>query len=96
MTDRTIDLDQHRGPIAQKETDLRRLRNEVAENEARLRHQRQQLEAHMVATPASNWLEAAEKARYVLGEFAGSMCAKDPRTQALISAVLADFDRLSR
>ncbi len=95
MTDQPIDLDKRRGTAAQKETDLRRLRIQVAENEAQLRRRQQELEAHMVAAPAENWLEAAEKARYLIGQFAGSICAQDPRSQALIAAVLADFDRLT-
>lgn len=95
MTDKPIDLDQHRGMSAQKETDLRRLRIQVAENEAQLRRRQQELEAHMIAAPSVNWLEAAEKARYVIGQFAGSICGQDPRTRTLIAAVLADFDRLS-
>jgi hypothetical protein len=33
MTDKTIDLDQHRGMAAQKATDLRRLLAEVEANE---------------------------------------------------------------
>jgi hypothetical protein len=95
MTDNPIDLDKHRGMTAQKETDLRRRRLEVHENEARLRLHQRELEAHMIAAPADNWLEAAEKARYVIGQFANSICAQDPRTQTLIAAVLADIDRLT-
>jgi hypothetical protein len=95
MSDNPIDLDKHRGMTAQKETDLRRRRLEVSENEARLRHHQRELEAHMISAPAENWLEAAEKARYVIGQFAGSICAQDPRTQTLIAAVLADLDRLT-
>jgi hypothetical protein len=33
MTDKTVDLDKHRGRAAQKATDLRRLLAEVAANE---------------------------------------------------------------
>lgn len=96
MTEKTVDLDQHRGLVAQKETDLRRMLTEVAANEAALRSRQDELEAHLLASPAANWLEAAEKARYVLNLFAGSITAQDPRKQTLIAAVLADFDRLSR
>ena len=95
MTDKPIDLDEHRGMAAQKETVLRRLRTEVADNETQLRRRQQQLEAHMIAAPAANWLEAVEKARYVIDQYAASMCGQDPRVQTLIAAVLADFDRLS-
>jgi len=55
MIDKPIDLDRHRGMAAQKAIDLRRLRLRQDE-----------LEAHLLAAPAANWGEAAEKARYLL------------------------------
>ena len=95
MTDKTIDLDEHRGMAAQKATDLRRLLSEVEANEQALRVRQDELESHLVAAPAANWQEAAEKARYLLKLFAATLAAEDPRRQKLIAAVLADFDRLS-
>jgi hypothetical protein len=53
------------------------------------------VEAHLIAAPAANWHEAAEKARYLLNLFAATPYAQDPRRQTLIAAVLADFQRLS-
>lgn len=50
----------------------------------------------MLAAPARNWPEAAEKARYLLNLFATSLAAQDPRKQKLIAAVLDDFERLGR
>jgi hypothetical protein len=96
MTDKPVDLDQHRGMAAQKATDLRRLLAEVEVNEQELRRRQDELEEHLLAAPAANWHEAAEKARYLLGLFAASMAAQDPRRQKLIAAVLADFKRLGR
>ena len=95
MTDITIDLDKHRGMTAQKATDLRRLLAEVEANERALRLRQDELESHLVAAPAANWPEAAEKARYLLNLFAATLAAEDPRRQKLIAAVLADFARLS-
>ena len=95
MTDKTIDLDQRRGMAAQKATKLRRLLADVATNEKALRLRQDELEAHLLAAPAANWHEAAEKARYLLSLFATALAAEDPRRQKLIAAVLADFDRLS-
>jgi hypothetical protein len=95
MTEKTIDLDQRRGMAAQKATELRRLLSEVAANETALRLRQDELEAHLVAAPAENWHEAAEKARYLLNLFAATLSAEDPRRQRLIAAVLADFERLS-
>jgi hypothetical protein len=95
MTDRTIDLDQHRGMAAQKATELRRLVAEVEANERTLRLRQSELEAQLVAAPATTWAEVAEKARYLLMLFAASPAAQDPRRQKLITAVLDDFARLS-
>jgi hypothetical protein len=95
MTDKAIELDEHRGMAAQKATDLRRLPADVEANEAALRLRQDELEAHLIAAPAMNWHEAAEKARY----FSTSLLLHFPRkTHAgkhLIAAVLADFQRLS-
>lgn len=95
MTDKTIDLDQHRGMAAQKATELRRLLADVEANEKTLRLRQAELESHLLAAPAANWHEAAEKARYLLNLFAATLVAQDPRRQKLIAAVLADFARLS-
>jgi hypothetical protein len=95
MTDKTIDLDQHRGMTAQKATELRRLLADVEANEQTLRLRQAELESHLLAAPAANWHEAAEKARYLLNLFAAALAAQDPRRQKLIAAVLADFTRLS-
>lgn len=95
MTDKTIDLDRHRGMAAQKATDLRRLLTDVEANETLLRQRQDELEAHLLAAPAANWHDAADKARYLLKLFAATLAAQDPRRQMLIAAVLADFKRLA-
>jgi hypothetical protein len=95
MTERTIDLDEHRGMAAQKATDLRRMLTEVEANETSLRQRQDELESQMLAAPAANWLEAAGKARYLLNLFVANLAAQDPRRQQLVAAVLADFKRLS-
>jgi hypothetical protein len=96
MTDKPVDLDKHRGMAAQKATDLRRLLAEVAANERALRATQDELEAQLIAAPASNWEEAADKVRYLLSVLAASPSGKDPRRKTLIQVVLDDFDRLSR
>ena len=95
MTENAIELDQHRGMAAQKATDLRRLLADVEANERALRLRQEELESHLVAAPAANWPEAAEKARYLLNLFATTLTSQDARRQKLIAAVLADFTRLS-
>jgi hypothetical protein len=95
MTEKTIDLDQRRGMAAQKATELRRLLAAVAADETALRLRQDELETHLLAAPAANWLEAAEKASYLLKLFGATLAAEDPRRQTLIAAVLADFKRLA-
>lgn len=95
MTDKPIDLDQHRGMSAQKATGLRRLLAEVESNEKTLRLRQDELETQLLSAPAANWHDAAEKARYLLKLFAATLGGQDPRRQKLIAAVLADFKRLS-
>jgi hypothetical protein len=86
MTEKTIDLAQHRGMAAQKATELRRLLANVEANEKTLRLRQDELEARLIAAPAANWREAAEKARYLLKLFASFLAAapQDPRRQKLI------------
>jgi hypothetical protein len=95
VTDKTIDLDRHRGMAAQKATELRRLLTSVEANEKELRLRQDELETQLLAAPAMNWHDAADKARYLLNLFAATPSAKDPRRRQLIAAVLADFKRLS-
>jgi hypothetical protein len=94
ITQRTIDLDQHRGLAAQKATELRRLLAEVEADAKALQTRQDELEAHLISSPAETWIDAAEKARYLLGLFVTTPAAQDPRRQKLIANVLEDFRRL--
>jgi hypothetical protein len=94
MTKDVIDLDQHRGIAAQSATELRRLMTEVEFNAKALRARQDELEAQLLAAPAETWLEAADKARYLIGLFRVTPAALDPRRQTLIDNVLNDFRRL--
>ena len=96
MTDKTVDLDKHRGMAAQKATDLRRLLAEVAANERALRATQDELETQLIAAPASSWEEAADQVRYLLSVLADTPSGQDPRRKILIQAVLDNFSRLSR
>jgi hypothetical protein len=94
MVDQPTNLDAHRGMSAQKATDLRRLRSEVEADQEELRARQAALEDMLAAAPATDWPEAVEKARYLLGLFARSADAADPRRRKLIDQVIADFDYL--
>jgi len=94
MVDQPTNLDARRGMAAQKATDLRRLRSEVEADQEALRARQAALEDLLAAAPATDWPEAVEKARYLLGLFAQSSDAADLRRRKLIDRVLADFDHL--
>jgi hypothetical protein len=94
VTERTIELDRHRGMAAQKATDLRRLVSEVAADQAKLRDRQDEVEKFLIAAPAANWSEAAEKARYLITLLSATSEAQDTRRKTLIANVLEDFDRL--
>ena len=95
MNDKPVDLDHHRGMAAQRATELRRLVAEVAANEKTLRATQEELEMQLIAAPARNWEEAADKVRYLLSVFSTTQSGQDPRRKILIKAVLNDFDRLA-
>lgn len=94
MTDRSIDLDKHRGMSAQKATDLRRVLADVEADEKALRSRQEALEKQLIAEPSATWAEAAEKARYLINLFAATSAAQDPRRKTLIANLFSDFDRL--
>jgi hypothetical protein len=95
MTDKPVELDEHRGIVAQKSTEARRRLREVAADHLALRHRQQEFERHAVTASSANWPEVAEKARYLIRLFAATPEARDPRRQALIASVLEDLARLS-
>ena len=94
MADQTTNLDDHRGMAAQVATELRRMRAEVEADQASLRERRDELERLLGAAPSADWADAVEKTRYLLSLFAETSAAADPRRQALMDGLLADFDRL--
>lgn len=95
MTDEPIVLDEHRGMMAQKATEVRRHLAAVAAEQAALRERQAALEKHLLAAPAATWEDAAEKARYLLDLLATTSEGRDPRRQKIIAGVLEDFARLS-
>ena len=94
MTDIPVDLDKHRGIVAQKATDLRRALAEVETHVKELRDREADLENRMMSVPAMSWPEAAVKARHLLNLYAASLPAEDTRHRALVAALFDDFARL--
>lgn len=95
MTNEPVELDEHRGMNAQKDTEIRRRLQEVRRDQAALRERQAELEKFLIAAPSQTWAEAAAKARYLIELFAGAAEAQDARRQQLIAIVLDDMTRLS-
>ena len=95
MTDRPVELDEHRGMAAQRSTEIRRRLHEVQADQAALRGRLEEFERHAVEAPSTTWPEAAAKARYLIQLFAETPEARDPRRRELIAQVLDDLARLS-
>ena len=95
VTDKPLDLDRHRGMAAQKATGIRRVLADAESNARDLRDREAAVESQILSTPAASWPEAAAKARHVLNSYAAGLEAHDTYHRDLVTAVLADFDRLS-
>jgi hypothetical protein len=95
VNDDPVSLDEHRGMLAQKQTEIRRLMQGVQADQAALRMHQEELEMVMLAADAATWAEAAAKARYLIELYAVTPEARDPRRQQLITRVLADLARLA-
>jgi hypothetical protein len=95
MNDNPVDLDKHRGMAAQKATGIRRILADVEANAKLLRDRQGVVELQLLAVPATSWIEAAAKARYVLNLYAAQLAPVDTHHRDLVAAVLADFSRLS-
>jgi hypothetical protein len=87
-------LDAHRGMAAQKATDQRRNTSAIELDQEAIRQKRALLEQALFAAPAGTWPEAAARALYLLGIFAETPEAQDPRMKQLIRDVNDDFRRL--
>lgn len=93
--DRAVVLDEHRGLKARRDTDRRRQRSDVRADQDAVRNSQASLEKHLFAGPATTWLQAAEKASYLLRRFAATGEAQDPRYKQLIEETLDDMQQLA-
>jgi hypothetical protein len=96
VSDKPLDLDEHRGMAAQKATNIRRALADVENNARDLRDRQGALENQLLSVPAASWPEAAAKARYLLNLYATGLAPADTLHRDLVAAVLADFARLSK
>jgi hypothetical protein len=95
VTDKPVDLDEHRGMAAQRDTEIRRRLSGVKADQAAVRARQDELEGFLLATEATTWPEAAAKARFLIQLYAGTPEGQDPRRQKLIASTIAELDRLS-
>src|ERR1700732_1680949 len=95
VTDKPLDLDQHRGMAAQKATDIRRVLAEVENNARDLRDRQGALEDQLLSVPAASWPEGAPKARHVLNLYPAGLAPACTHHRDLVASVFADFVRLS-
>jgi hypothetical protein len=77
LVEDTIDLDGRRGMAAQKATRMRRQHGADEAGHAALRARREELDHLLVAAPATGWVEAVAKARYLLILLAQTPAAED-------------------
>jgi hypothetical protein len=94
LAENTIDLDSQRGTAAQKAVRKRRRLAALNADHAAPRARQDELEHLLLTAPATGWVEAVAKARYLLTLFAQTPAAEDPRRATLITDVFADFKRL--
>jgi hypothetical protein len=95
VSDNPLYLDERRGMAAQKATDIRRILADVENNAKDLRDRQAILETQLLSVAATSWPEAAAKARYVLNLYAAGLPSDDSHHRDLVTAILADFSRLS-
>ena len=97
MTDRPIDLDHYRTVESRISTELRRkpINQDKAPKE-RATRPGDDIDAVLLGQPAQNWIEAAENAAFLLGRYAATKDANDPRIQKLIERAKSDLARLAK
>jgi hypothetical protein len=94
VSDNPLDLD-NTAACAQKATDITHVLADVENNARDLRDRQGVLENQLLSVPAAAWPEAATKARYILNLYAAGLAPADTHHRDLVTAVLADFVRLS-
>ncbi|MDH3659422.1 MAG: hypothetical protein OEU92_05215 [Alphaproteobacteria bacterium] len=96
MSEEPVDLDEHRGMMAQQATEVRRERiQEFQADQIALQRRQEELERQLLAAPAATWSEAAAKAEYLIQLFAATPYGQTPRCKDLIAHTLDDLSRLS-
>jgi uncharacterized protein YjbI with pentapeptide repeats len=69
--------------------------SELEREEGTLRRRQVELERVLFAAPSATWMEAAERAQYLLTLFAAILDGQDPSRRQIIASVVDDLARLS-
>ena len=77
VEDDPVVLDEHRGMMERRATEIRRQLTEVEAEQTALRRRQVELERFLFAAPSASWEEAAAKARYLLMLFADTSTGRD-------------------
>jgi hypothetical protein len=78
-------------PVAE----IRHHLSEIEREEGTLQRRQVELERVLFAAPSATWMEAAERAQYLLTLFAAILDGRDPRRRQIIASVVDDLARLS-
>ncbi len=97
MTDHPIDLDGRRTTEGKLEIQSRRrAANTRLPPEPCGDKVDAELDAALLTGPARTWIEAADKARFLLGRFSATPEARNARIQKLIGRAMCDLARLKK
>lgn len=97
VTDRPIDLDGHRTVEGKIRSELRRKAvNRDTAPDARPITAGNDIDAALLVQPARTWIEAMEKAAFLLRRYEATREADDPRIQKLIKRAQSDLARLRK
>jgi hypothetical protein len=97
MTGSAIDLDGRRTTKDKAESLMRRrAANAQSAPDTGFGKPNVALDAAMMAKPARSWIEAVDKARFLLDRYSATPEARDARIQKLIGRVMGDMARLKR
>lgn len=97
MTGSAIDLDGRRTTKDKAESLMRRLAAHArSAPDAGFGKPNVVVDAAMMVEPSQSWIEAMDKARFLLERYAGTMEARDARIQKLIGRALGDMARLKK
>jgi hypothetical protein len=75
--------------------EFRRYLSEIEDEQVRLLQRRAELERVLFAAPSATWMEAIERARYLLTQFAAIVDGQDPSRRQIVASVVDDLARLS-